>query len=155
VIAAAITGAALLLTGCSVLGSLTSKPSATPTPTKTTANVFTLKVGDCLDDASSSGTVVTAPVVPCSEPHDSEAYASIKVSGNTYPGKDAITTQADEGCAAAFPAFVGMSFDNSTLKISYYYPTQDSWTQKNDRQILCTVYDDGVKTTGTLKNADR
>jgi len=154
----AIAAAAVVLSGCSVLDQLNNTTprdaSGTPTAENTDANVFSIKVGDCLDDASSTGTVTTAPIVPCSEPHDSEAYKSVQMTDGAFPGADAVTTQANEACAAAFPAFIGVPYDDSNLSISYYFPTKDSWAN-GDREIMCTVYDDGVKTTGTLKNARR
>jgi hypothetical protein len=156
---ATIAAAGLLLSGCSVLDQLTHTTqrdaSGTPTAENDNADVFSIKVGDCLNDAAATGTVTTTPIVPCSKPHDSEAYKSIRLADGAFPGEAAIQTQAQEGCAAAFPKFVGISYDDSQLKISYYFPTSDSWTQKGDREILCTVYDDGAKTTGTLKNAKR
>lgn len=155
---AAIAAVAMVLSGCSLVGQLSNttqrNASGTPTAANTSANVFTIRVGDCLDDASATGTVTTAPIVPCSTPHDSEAYKSVKMTGSVFPGPDAVTAQANEACAAAFPAFVGIAYDDSNLSISYYFPTKDSWAN-GDREILCTVYDDGVKTTGTLKNAQR
>jgi hypothetical protein len=42
----------------------------------------------------------------------------------------------------------------SPIRAISYFPTSDSW-KNGDREILCTVYDDGVKTTGTLKGAAR
>lgn len=153
-----IATAALLLSGCSLLNQVTNTTqrdaSGTPTAANGDADVFSIKVGDCLNDASSTGTVTTAPIVPCSQPHDSEAYKSIKMADGAFPGETAVKSQADQGCATAFPDFIGVSYDDSSLKISYYFPTSDSW-KNGDREILCTVYDDGVKTTGTLKGAAR
>lgn len=155
---AAIVAAAMVLSGCSLMGQFgnTTKrdASGTPTAANSNANVFSIKVGDCLNDATATGTVTTAPVVPCSEPHDSEAYKSVEMSGSAFPGADAVTSQANQACAAAFPDFIGTPYDNSNLSISYYFPTKESWVN-GDRQILCTAFDDGVKTTGTLKNAQR
>src|ERR1700712_322974 len=110
VAAAVITIAAIGLAGCSLLGQLSNTTqrdaSGTPTAVNTDAGVFTIRVGDCLDDASSNGTVTTAPIVPCDQPHDSEAYTSITMTNGAFPGDAAVTTQANEGCAAAFPAFI-------------------------------------------------
>ncbi|MDP9027100.1 MAG: septum formation family protein [Actinomycetota bacterium] len=154
----AIAAAAMTLTGCGLIAQLNNTTprdaSGTPTAENTNAGVFTIKVGDCLNDASSTGTVTTAPIVPCKEPHDSEAYKSVQMSGGAFPGPDAVTSQANEACAKAFPTFIGVAYDDSNLSISYYFPTKDSWAN-GDREILCTVYDDGVKTVGTLKNAKR
>jgi len=153
-----IAAAGLLLSGCSILNQLTNTTqrdaSGTPTAENDNADVFSIKVGDCLNDATASGTVTTAPIVPCSKPHDSEAYKSILMKDGDFPGDEAVKTQADQGCADAFPDFVGIPYDDSKLSISYYFPTTDSWSN-GDREILCTIYDDGVKTTGTLKGAKR
>ena len=155
---ATIAAAGLLLSGCSLLNQVTNTTprdaSGSATAENDNADVFSIKVGDCLNDATASGTVTTAPIVPCSKPHDSEAYKSITMKDGDFPGTDAVKAQADQGCGDAFPAFVGIPFNDSKLDISYYFPTSDSWSN-GDREILCTVYDDGVKTTGTLKNAKR
>jgi len=155
---ATIAASGLLLSGCSLINQVTNTTqrdaSGTPTAENDNADVFSIEVGDCLNDATATGTVTTAPIVPCSKPHDSEAYKSIKMADGAFPGEDAVKSQADQGCADAFPDFVGMSYNDSNLKISYYFPTSDSWAN-GDREILCTVYDDGVKTTGTLKGAKR
>ncbi|MEP6482454.1 MAG: septum formation family protein [Rhodoglobus sp.] len=153
-----IAAAGLLLSGCSLLNQVTNTTqrdaSGTPTAANDNADVFSIKVGDCLNDATATGTVTTAPIVPCSTPHDSEAFKSIKMAEGSFPGEDAVKTQADQGCGEAFSAFVGIAFDDSNLDISYYFPTKDSW-KNGDREILCTVYDDGKKTTGSLKSAAR
>lgn len=153
-----IAAAGLLLSGCSLLNQITNTTprdaSGTPTAENDKADVFSIKVGDCLNDATATGTVTTAPIVPCSKPHDSEAYKSILMKDGDFPGEAGVKAQADQGCADAFPDFVGLSYDDSQLKISYYFPTSDSWAN-GDREILCTIFDDGVKTTGTLKDANR
>jgi hypothetical protein len=153
-----IAAAGLLLSGCSLLNQVTNTTqrdaSGTPTAENDDADVFSIKVGDCLNDATASGTVTTAPIVPCSKPHDSEAYKSITMKDGDFPGEDAVKTQADQGCGDAFSDFVGISYDDSKLSISYYFPTSDSWAN-GDREILCTIYDDGVKTSGSLKGAKR
>jgi len=146
-----------------VLNSLTHQTgrdaSGTPTATNSDADVFSIKVGDCLDDAKISGTTTTTPIVPCSTPHDSEAYKSIIVADGAYPGDDAVKQQSEDGCKAAFASFIGVAYDDSTLDVSYYFPTEDSWAG-GDREIMCTVGDtdaDGKpkQSTGTLKGAAR
>jgi hypothetical protein len=150
--------AGLLLSGCSLVNQITNTtprdPSGTATAANRDADVFSIRVGDCLNDATATGTVTTAPIVPCAQPHDSEVFTGIVMKGSTFPGKDAVTTQAQEDCADAFPDFVGISYDDSDLNVSFYYPTADSWAN-GDREILCTVSDKAGKTTGTLKGAAR
>jgi hypothetical protein len=162
-VALVLAAAGTTLAGCGVLphgGDAPRDPSGTPTASNGNASAFSIKVGDCLDDADIQGKTTTAPIVPCSDPHDSEAYAAFTLKDGDYPGDDAVQADADAGCSGtAFANFVGIASSDSTLQYSYYFPTQDSWAG-GDREIMCTVYavDDAgkpVKVTGTLKDSAR
>jgi len=146
----------LALCGCSSAGGPSASPSSTAGPTRITDDMVAedLAVGDCLNDAELSGIVTSVPVVPCSEPHDSEAYAEFDLADGPYPGQDEINAQGDAGCVAAFATFVGIAFNESELKYNFYLPTETSWPQ-GDRRILCEVYDPKKQTTGTLEGAAR
>lgn len=152
--------AAITLSGCSLLGQLTGGETATRDDSgevvegNDNTDVFTLQVGDCLNDATASDTVETIPTVPCDEPHDSEIYASIIMSGDTYPGDDVVVAEADAGCLDAFAGFAGIEYDSSLYYFSYYFPTEGSWAG-GDREILCTIYDEAGQVTGSLKNIGR
>ncbi len=159
----AVAAAGLALAGCSLLNQATNTTqrddSGHPTASNSDADVFSIKVGDCLDDAAINGTTTTTPIVPCSEPHDSEAFKSIIMADGDYPGDDAVKQQSEDGCTAAFADFVGISYDDSTLNVSYYFPTEDSWGN-GDREIMCTVSDTDAsgsptRSTGSLKGAAR
>jgi hypothetical protein len=146
------------LAGCTASGGGTATPTATPSAGSTHASAMDIKVGDCLDDADAGTTTATAPIVPCTDPHDSEAFAEITLSGSSYPGDDAVQAQAQKGCTGdAFANFIGIAADDSTLQVSYYFPTEDSWAG-GDRTVTCTVYaidasGKTAQTTGTLKNS--
>jgi hypothetical protein len=88
------------------------------------------------------------------EPHDSEAYAVVTVPDGEYPGEADIKAQADAGCVAAFPEFVGIAYTESELEYTFYFPSVDSWAQ-GDREILCEVYDPDSQTTGSLAGSAR
>lgn len=142
------------LAGCSLFGGAgggTATPSASPGDT---TDVFTIKVGDCLNYAAVEGEVSTVPTVDCAQPHDSEAFASILMTDAAFPGADAVKKQSETGCTAKFNTFVGVDYGTSKLDYSYYYPTAESWAQ-NDREILCLIADPAKKTTGSLKGAAR
>lgn len=149
--------AGLALSGCSLLNQLNG--GETPTRDDSgevidgndTTDVFTLQVGDCLNDATASETVETIPTVPCAEPHDSEIYASIMIDGDTFPGSDAVTAEADAACLEAFSGFAGVEYVDSKFFYSYYFPTESSWAE-GDREILCTIYDEVGQITGSLQN---
>ena len=143
--------ASLALAGCSLLGNL----GGGSTPEETTgagdpADVFTIKVGDCLNDGSATGEVSEVPTVDCAEPHDSEAYASIIIDDGDFPGDEALVAQAEAECGAAFSDFVGIDFESSSLSYAYYYPTESSWAS-GDREILCLIVDPAGQTTGSLQ----
>jgi hypothetical protein len=147
--------ASIALAGCSLLGGgiTDGTPSGEETSTTgETTDVFTIKVGDCLNDGGSTGEVSDVPVVDCAVPHDSEAYASIIMDDGEFPGEDAVTAQAETDCTTEFNTFVGLDYSTSSLDFAYYYPTEQSWGQ-GDREILCLIVDPAGQTTGSLQGA--
>lgn len=157
--AAAIAVAGVALTGCSMLGQITNQTERDENGEVVAGNddadVFSIKVGDCLEDASFSGEVMDVPIVPCSEPHDAEAYLSSLLPDGDFPGDEAVQAEADEACAgAAFEEFVGLPFEESTLSYTYLSPTEASWAAA-DREILCMVLDPAGKTEGSLEGSKK
>jgi hypothetical protein len=155
-------GAIVLALAGVLAGCTTSTAQPSPTATHATggahASAMDITVGDCLDDAHAGTTTATASIVPCSGAHDSEAFANLTLTGDAYPGLDAVRAQAEKGCQGdAFANFIGIASDDSTLQVSYYYPTEDSWAG-GDRTVTCTVYaidqsGTTAQTTGTLKDS--
>lgn len=141
--------AAIALTGCSLITQALNGGES---------DVFTLKVGDCLNDGAESGDVSTVPIVDCKEPHDSEIFASIKMDDGDYPGESEAASFADEECYDEFEDFVGLSYDESIYSYFTYYPTQQSW-DVGDREVLCSVTNidengDTVKIEGSLEGVE-
>lgn len=118
------------------------------------ADVFALVVGDCTGDIAEGGVLTELDAVPCTEPHEAEAYASIDMDEGDYPGDETVQAQADEACLAEFETFVGLPYDDSELFSTYLTPTEESWAE-GDREILCFVYEEGGGTTGSLVDAAR
>lgn len=146
---AAITLAAVSLSGCSIIQGLLGGED----------DVFSLEVGSCYNDYGDETEIATVPIVDCSELHDNEIYARADIEGDEFPGDAAVQEQADGICYDEFETFVGLSYDESkTLYYSTFYPSPDSWDQ-GDREILCgiTKYDDEgieiIQVTGTLKGS--
>jgi hypothetical protein len=155
--ALAIGAATVALAGCSLLGQVTGGGDTggdTGTGEGTDTDAFSIKVGDCLNDASVSDEVSSVPVIACTEPHDSEAYASIIMPDGDFPGEDAVTSAAEDGCLAEFEGYVGIPYDDSSFEVSFYFPTEASWGS-GDREILCTVYDPNGQTTGSAKGSNK
>jgi hypothetical protein len=153
----AIAAAGFMLAGCSLLNQATNTTErdddGTVVESNEGADVFTIKVGDCFNYGASGDTVSEVDIVPCDDAHDYEAYESVIMDGDTYPGETATQDQADADCLAPFESYVGISYDSSTLNYTSFYPTQDTWDQLNDREILCLVTDPNGQTTGSVKGA--
>ena len=115
--------------------------------------VYKLEVGDCFAEVP-EGDVLTVPVVPCAEPHADEVFAQTSLPGGDFPGDDAIFAQADEFCIAEFNSFVGLSYEQSVLDYTYFYPTEESWLE-GDRAVTCTIYDPGEEVSGSLRGVER
>lgn len=112
---------------------------------------FDIKVGDCFDEPDVVSEIEQLPGVPCSDPHDSEVYATFDVSLTDYVGDDAMFEHAIDACMARFEGFVGRDYESSALDIYTLYPTADSW-QQNDREVVCAVYDvEGNKLVGSAR----
>ena len=153
--------ALLGLSGCSML-----EPAAEPAVRDETsgeitesseADVFSLEVGDCLNETVTTEEVEevsSVPTVPCSDPHDSEAYAATDIADGEYPGDQAVIDQSDAYCYEQFATFVGLSYDDSELELASFFPTTESWEQ-GDREIMCFISSPDGQVTGTLAGAAR
>ena len=92
--------------------------------------------------------------LPCSEPHDNEVYAVFDVSLDLFPGDESLFDLSTDACRKRFKNFVGKSYDDSILDMFAIYPTDESWSQLNDREVICAVYRvDYKKLTGSTKGS--
>ena len=115
-------------------------------------DAFQVRVGDCFDDSSTySDEISNLPGVPCSKPHDNEAYAVFDLTFASYPDGDSMGELAQESCLQRFDSFVGRDFESSSLEIFAIYPTTESWAQE-DREVICAIYDmEENKLVGSVK----
>lgn len=118
------------------------------------ADVFDIAVGDCIGDFAVDEEISDVSVVSCEKPHDQEVFAIFEVPDGEFPGSEAFQTQVQEDCVPKFETFVGLAFQESALDIKWLEPTEESWSQ-GDRELVCTVYEEGKPTTGTLEGAKR
>ena len=137
--------AALLAAACSG-GDRSMREASQPGVVRSgSLSVFELMVGDCLADtseASMRSEVDALDAVPCSDPHRLEVFAvvAVETGDDLYPGESVVTAQADAGCLGAFPGYTGVEyFAQSALYFAYIYPTLDSWSANDDRDIVCVV----------------
>ncbi len=110
---------------------------------------FRIRLGDCLADAP-QGEFESIEAVPCGQPHGGEVYHAFNLVDDEYPGLASIRTSAELGCYDAFEPFVGIAFEESQYGISMINPTEQSWDEVDDREVLCLVSNfDGTTKTGS------
>ena len=118
-------------------------------------DAFEIRVGDCYDDRISlSDEVSDVPGVPCNVAHDNEVFATFDVASGEWPGEDRITELADEGCMERFEGYVGATYEESVLMITTLMPSEGSWNQGGDREVVCVAYHMELdKLTSSVRNS--
>jgi len=125
----------------------TTVPPTTPAtaapqddPGEAVVSVFALSVGDCFDDPEEEQQVAAVDLVPCDVPHDSEAYALFDLTGDAYPGEEAVRSLAQAGCIERFAAYVGAPYETSALDVAFLYPLEREWRDLTDRGVTCFAF---------------
>ena len=113
---------------------------------------FEVRLGDCFNDPDYEvDEFSNLPGVPCTEPHDNEAFAVFDLTLSSYPEYD-IADISEASCVDRFEAYVGRDYESSSLNVVTMYPSLESWDQ-SDREVVCAVYDmSGSKLVGTVKD---
>lgn len=130
-------------------GTATTAAAATP--------ITDLLAGDCVDgsafSADSTGEATEAQVVDCAAPHDGEVVGIITYTEGpeaAFPGADAVAAYADEQCAIAFEAYVGVAYGTSPLSMVSLWPTEASWSG-GDREAVCVAFDPAAPLNATVQ----
>ena len=115
-----------------------------------------IRVGDCFGDVPGS-TFEAVDAIPCTESHMYEAFSAFNMSADSaavFPGRASIKELADNGCIDRFAEFVGIAIEYSVYGVSTITPTEGSWDELDDREVLCLIrnYDDTWK-QGTARNS--
>ena len=116
-----------------------------------TLDAFQIRLGDCFDDPDVyADEFSTLPGVPCSEPHDNEAFAVFDLTLTSYSEHE-IAVVSETTCIERFEGYVGRDYDTSALDVVTMYPSPESWAQ-DDREVVCALYDmSGAKLVGSVK----
>ena len=117
---------------------------------------FEVQVGDCFDDeAFESDEISELPAVPCANEHDNEVYAAFDLTGE-WPGDERVEELAHDGCFDRFAGAIGKTYEDSEIDFTTIYPTQGSWKERNDREVLCVGYHmEGQTLTGSIIGSRR
>jgi hypothetical protein len=111
------------------------------------AAVFKLRVGDCVD--TPNGQIVS--VMPCSQPHAAEVFATFPLPASAWPGAAAVAREASSGCVARLDGYLNPQLAIS-LAQSYVYPNRVAWTA-GTRTVICEVRASSGKLTGSVRGA--
>lgn len=141
----------VLLAGCSTEA---PRDSAGQVTAAATTDAFSIRVGDCVGKLDGDS-AQRLPLMPCDQAHYWEAYASSKLDGTDFPGSSQVNDLSDEACSAAYKGFMGIARDDSKYEVSYLSPNKESWTQAQDREVVCLVGNSSGNITGSLKGVGK
>lgn len=118
---------------------------------------FAIEVGDCLNLPSDLNEVQSVEGVPCSQAHSAQAYALFDLVGfgEAFPGSEAFDEQAAQGCYERFKSFVGVPYEESELYFTTFEPTEESWRQLDDREIVCLLIPESGTFSYDARNSGR
>lgn len=154
-IAGAVVAGVAVFAGVGAFGDETTRDPSGDIIESGGLGAFVIRNGDCINLPGES-VVQSVEGIPCSESHDAEAYYVFDMSGTAYPGEDTIYTTAQTGCLAQFHPFVGVAYEYSELYVTWLAPTEESWDELDDREIVCMVATvDGSQVTGSLRGSGR
>lgn len=113
-------------------------------------DAFVTQVGDCLNDLPLVGengvSVSTVEAIPCNQPHHWQVFYKSSTELSTFSAQG-ILEDASFICNSALDALVGsLSYLKATeygnADLTYFGPTDKSWTIKGDRTIDCLIGSD-------------
>ena len=119
----------------------TPKPSSSASHGPLSTNVFALRPGQCFQNPPASQTVLGVTyvtVVPCTKPHNAQAFVQFTVKGTSWPGTGALKRRADSGCHARIKGNVQTSKIKNSMTLHYLYPLAGSWASGH-RTITCLI----------------
>lgn len=129
-----------------------ASPSSSDSPGTATND---LEAGDCITDTGTAAEP-NIEVLPCSEKHGFEVFATTELPEGEYPGIGEADALTQEFCREEFTGFVGIEYDASELELQYFFPVEAEWDAEGGRTAVCTVgLPGGDPTTGSLEGSKR
>ena len=121
-------------------------------------HITDVRVGDCFDlnDAADIEEVGEIRAIPCSDPHDFEAYFTTELASGSYPSRSSLDASAESACLPSFESYVGRDYETSALYLTWFEPTPDGWSE-GDRGLLCVISTENAATplTGSVRGSAR
>jgi hypothetical protein len=110
-----------------------------------------IRLGDCLENFA-TGVRLTVRVLPCTQPHGAEVYATFSIAGSSFPGDAEVRRLARGGCLSRIDTAVdAAAAHDPTYAVGFFRPTSGTWKQ-GDRGIACVIHRaDDAKMSGSLR----
>jgi len=152
----AVAGAAVF-GGVSAFGDATTRNDQNEIIESGGLGAFSIEVGDCLNLPSELNAVQSVEGVTCNQAHGAQAYAVFDLTGfgDAFPGSAAFDEQAGAGCLDKFESFVGIPYEQSELYVTTLEPTEETWVQVDDREIVCLLVPESGTFTYDARNSKR
>ncbi|MCB5168824.1 septum formation family protein [Streptomyces bambusae] len=120
-----------------------------------------VEVGDCFNSSlelkeyktdESGRAPSSVDIVPCDQPHQSEAFVTFNMPDGPYPGEKKIIAVAGERCGpAAVSGYVGADAElPDTMSVYHHHPSADTW-DLGARKVVCFLGDPTGPTTGSVR----
>jgi hypothetical protein len=142
-----IAGGLAALAGIAVVA-LVGRSAVRPPPVVRLPAVLRLRTGDCVDSGPNG--VSKLRVVSCTQPHDSEVYATFALAGKRWPGTAKVSASARSGCTARLGSYLNPQLAAALLTESYAYPSHGAW-KAGERTVVCEVSGTSGKLTGSVR----
>jgi len=143
-----------LLVATALLGASCSSDSETESEA---VGIFDIQIGDCFNHSSNEADDEDVEVsevsrTDCDASHDSEVFSKFDLADETeFPGTDRVVNDAYAGCVDRFGDYVGTDFVESDYYVGQFYPSESTWTQIGDREVICYL----IYSAGQLEGSAR
>lgn len=102
-------------------------------------DVATADVGACFEEPEDTSEIGEFDTVECEEPHFGEVYYKFDIAGDEYPGEEGVSQEVQDGCLPAFEDYVGIPYEESVYEIFPITPTEETWNDADDREVICVL----------------
>ncbi|WP_232662254.1 DUF4190 domain-containing protein [Pseudonocardia sp. TRM90224] len=148
-----VVGAAITPTSSST-GSTTSGGAVPSTILARPAPTTAMQVSQCVKDVNATEEAMeiqSLPIVPCTEPHAGEVFATFSAASGAYPGDAGFDTWFAD-CSERLAGYSPSAASDPDTSISVVYPTAAAWARGN-RQVTCVAIErSGTTTTGSIRD---
>lgn len=118
------------------------------------ASIDDIRTGDCLNISTGATTVSSPEVVPCSQLHTTQVFASLNLSLANYSDA-AAGDAANAQCEPYFERFVGIPYAQSKFVGSVLFPSSEGWAS-GQRGVSCLIeLEGGASWTGSAQGSQK